>query len=159
MDGSWSSSKWWNLCNSNCKYSVGVDSMKTLQVRYYSIDHFARPRIIVKLMPIMRKFVLPHQDLKWNPVCYQWATLTPGLREGYYARAINVTSFSVFHAGVTVLVLSKLTSVYLNNNNNYQINLFNSDFELLFWVAQDYICKGEYQTKVVPNPQHNGERK
>ena len=84
---------------------------------------------------------------------------------------MNVTSVAVFHTEVTVNIGLKqvngmiasilwnymFTSVHLNNNN-CQINLFNSHFELLIWEALDYICKGEYQTEVDSNPQHNSER-
>ena len=34
----------------------------------------------------------------------------------------------------------------------------NSCFELLLWEALDYNLKEEYQTKVDPYPQHNGEQ-
>ena len=40
-----------------------------------------------------------------------------------------------------------------------KLDLFNSHFELLLWEALENNLKGEYQTKVEPYPQHNGERK
>ena len=48
------------------------------------------------------------------------------------------------------------TSVHLNNNN-YQINLFNSRFKFLLWEALDSNLRREYQTELDPYPQYNGE--